>query len=44
MPELPTEADPSRPHALTPEWRNDDSGPRPTAAEVSAYGGVARKP
>jgi hypothetical protein len=29
---------------LTSEWRNDDPGPRPTAADVSAYGGVARKP
>jgi hypothetical protein len=29
---------------LTSEWRNDDeAGPRPTAADVSAYGGVARK-
>ena len=29
---------------LTSEWRNDDPGPRPTAADISAYGGVARKP
>jgi hypothetical protein len=29
---------------LTSEWRNDARGPRPTAAEVSAYGGVGRKP
>jgi hypothetical protein len=29
---------------LTSEWRNDEPGPRPTAADVSAYGGVARKP
>ena len=29
---------------LTSEWRNDESGPRPTPADVSAYGGVARKP
>jgi hypothetical protein len=29
---------------LTSEWRNDDPGQRPTAADVSAYGGVARKP
>jgi hypothetical protein len=28
---------------LTSEWRNDDPGPRPSAADVSAYGGVARK-
>jgi len=26
------------------EWRPDSSGPRPTAVEVSNYGGVARKP
>jgi hypothetical protein len=29
---------------LTSEWRNDQSGPGPTPADVSAYGGVARKP
>ena len=29
---------------LTSEWRNDEPDPRPTAADVSAYGGVARKP
>lgn len=29
---------------LTSEWRNDDRGPRPTPSDVSAYGGVARKP
>jgi len=29
---------------LTSEWRNDEPAPRPTAADVSAYGGVARKP
>jgi S-adenosyl methyltransferase len=29
---------------LTSEWRNEDPGPRPTPADVSAYGGVARKP
>jgi hypothetical protein len=29
---------------LTSEWRNDEPGPRPTPADVSAYGGVARKP
>ena len=29
---------------LTSEWRNDDPSPRPTPADVSAYGGVARKP
>jgi hypothetical protein len=29
---------------LTSEWRNDEPGLRPTAADVSAYGGVARKP
>jgi hypothetical protein len=29
---------------LTSEWRDDEPGPRPTAADVSAYGGVARKP
>jgi S-adenosyl methyltransferase len=28
---------------LTSEWRNDEPGPRPTPADVSAYGGVARK-
>jgi hypothetical protein len=27
-----------------PEWRPDSDGPRPLAAEVSVYGGVARKP
>jgi S-adenosyl methyltransferase len=29
---------------LVPEWRPDGDGPLPTAAEVSCYGGVARKP
>jgi hypothetical protein len=29
---------------LVSEWRPDDDGPRPTPAEVSFYGGVARKP
>jgi hypothetical protein len=29
---------------LVPEWRPDDDGPRPSPAEVSCYGGVARKP
>jgi hypothetical protein len=29
---------------LTSEWRNNEPGPRPTAADISAYGGVARKP
>jgi S-adenosyl methyltransferase len=29
---------------LTSEWRNDDPEPHPTPADVSAYGGVARKP
>jgi S-adenosyl methyltransferase len=29
---------------LTSEWRDDEPGPRPTPADVSAYGGVARKP
>jgi hypothetical protein len=29
---------------LTSQWRNDDPGPRPTASDVSAYGGVGRKP
>jgi hypothetical protein len=29
---------------LTSEWRNEAPGPRPSAADVSAYGGVARKP
>jgi hypothetical protein len=28
---------------LVSEWRPADSGPRPTPAEVSCYGGVARK-
>ena len=28
---------------LVSEWRPGDSGPRPTPAEVSFYGGVARK-
>jgi S-adenosyl methyltransferase len=28
---------------LVSEWRPDDDGPRPTPAEVSFYGGVARK-
>ncbi|GAA2401596.1 SAM-dependent methyltransferase [Actinomadura vinacea] len=29
---------------LVSEWRPDGAGPRPPAAEVSWYGGVARKP
>lgn len=29
---------------LVSEWRPDSNAPRPTAAEVSCYGGVARKP
>jgi hypothetical protein len=29
---------------LVSEWRPDVSGPRPTPAEVSCYGGIARKP
>jgi hypothetical protein len=29
---------------LVSEWRPDGPGPRPSAAEVSIYGGVARKP
>ncbi len=29
---------------LVSEWRPTGSGPRPQAAEVNAYGGVARKP
>jgi hypothetical protein len=29
---------------LTSEWRNEAPGPRPSASDVSAYGGVARKP
>jgi len=29
---------------LVSEWRPDDDGPRPAPAEVSCYGGVARKP
>jgi hypothetical protein len=29
---------------LVSEWRPQGSGPRPAAAEVNAYGGVARKP
>jgi len=29
---------------LVSEWRPDTSAPRPTPAEVSGYGGVARKP
>ena len=28
---------------LVSEWRPDTTGPRPTPAEVSVYGGVARK-
>jgi hypothetical protein len=28
---------------LTSEWRNDEPGPHPAAADISAYGGVARK-
>jgi hypothetical protein len=26
------------------EWRPEATGPRPTLAEVSCYGGVGRKP
>jgi hypothetical protein len=29
---------------LVSEWRPDDAGPRPLPAEVSIYGGVARRP
>jgi S-adenosyl methyltransferase len=29
---------------LVSEWRPDQSGQRPTPAEVGVYGGVARKP
>ena len=29
---------------LVSEWRPDSTGPRPVPAEVSCYGGVARKP
>ncbi len=29
---------------LVSEWRPDTPGPRPTAGEVSCYGGIARKP
>jgi hypothetical protein len=29
---------------LVSEWRPDASGPRPTPAEVSCYGGIGRKP
>ena len=29
---------------LVSEWRPDTDGPRPSPAEVSFYGGVARKP
>jgi hypothetical protein len=29
---------------LVSEWRPEGTGPRPTPAEVSFYGGVARKP
>jgi S-adenosyl methyltransferase len=29
---------------LVSEWRPDSRAPRPTPAEVSCYGGVARKP
>jgi hypothetical protein len=29
---------------LVSEWRPEDDGPLPSAAEVSSYGGVARKP
>lgn len=29
---------------LVSDWRPDDQPPRPSAAEVSSYGGVARKP
>lgn len=28
---------------LVSEWRPDDDGPLPAPAEVSCYGGVARK-
>jgi hypothetical protein len=28
---------------LVSQWRPDEDGPRPAAAEVSLYGGVARK-
>jgi hypothetical protein len=28
---------------LVSEWRPDSKAPRPTPAEVSCYGGVARK-
>jgi hypothetical protein len=29
---------------LVSEWRPEDEGPLPSAAEVSCYGGVAGKP
>jgi hypothetical protein len=29
---------------LVSDWRPDSKAPRPTAAEVNGYGGVARKP
>ena len=29
---------------LVSQWRRDDDGPLPSPAEVSIYGGVARKP
>jgi SAM-dependent methyltransferase len=29
---------------LVSEWRPDDNGPRPRAADVGVYGGIARKP
>ena len=29
---------------LVSEWHPDDDGPFPAPAEVSCYGGVARKP
>lgn len=29
---------------LVSEWRSKEKGPRPHPAEVSCYGGVARKP
>jgi len=29
---------------LVSEWRPATTGPRPTPAEVSCYGGIARKP
>jgi hypothetical protein len=29
---------------VLPHWRPDDTGPKPSDAAVSVYGGVARKP